>query len=75
MPLYRLSQSELVSLFQSRARIARGAAGRAGTLRESACLQSEAATWDAAASILGHTLITSPEIPDERSLTNPPKPL
>jgi len=65
MVIYHLSQPELVSLFQSRAAIARDAASRSHTLRESQCLQTEAATWDAAAKILSQTLLT-PEIPITR---------
>lgn len=65
MPIYHLSQSELVSLFESRARIAREAASRAKTIRDSAVLQSEAMTWDAAAKILSQS-----QLSDERRLTN-----
>jgi hypothetical protein len=73
MPIYHLTQTELVSLFRSRATIARDALARdsrAGVDSEweqgfhSGSLTAEAATWDAAAAILENS-----QLPDERSLT------
>jgi hypothetical protein len=55
MTLYTMSQSDLVTLFRSRARIARDAITRAHTQLDRARLFAESATWDAAATILEQT--------------------
>lgn len=62
MPTYHLTQSELVSLFRSRAKIARDALARdpTPTRVKEASFKAEAATWESAAQILSDTLLTPP---------------